>query len=87
MENNPFDVAKKQFDKAADMLQVEENIRVQLQEPQRFLEFLIPVKMDDGSVKVFKAYRAQFNKARGPFKGGIRFHPEVSADEVKSLSA
>ena len=57
-----------------------------LKEPLRMLEVRIPVKMDDGSVKVFTGYRAQHNDAVGPTKGGVRFHPQVTVDEVKALS-
>ena len=57
-----------------------------LKEPLRMLEVRIPVKMDDGSIKVFTGYRAQHNDAVGPTKGGVRFHPEVTADEVRALS-
>ena len=69
------------------MIKLDENIHEQLRSPRRFLEVSIPVKMDNGSVKVFQGYRSQYNDARGPFKGGIRFHPEVSVEEVKALSA
>lgn len=65
---------------------MDENIFNQLQEPQKFLEVSIPVKMDSGEIKVFKGFRSQFNDARGPFKGGIRFHPDVNEVEVKALS-
>lgn len=84
---NPFETAQAQFNMAADLLKLEPNLRTQLLEPQRILDFQIPVELDDGSVKMFHGYRVQFNNALGPYKGGIRFHPQVNLDEVKSLSA
>ena len=57
-----------------------------VKEPLRFLEIRIPVRMDDGTVKTFKGYRAQHNQAVGPTKGGVRFHPDVNVEEVKALS-
>ena len=57
-----------------------------LKAPQKIIEVSVPVKMDDGSLKIFSGYRVQHNNARGPFKGGIRFHPKVNLDEVKSLA-
>lgn len=66
---------------------LEDNIYNQLLEPKTVLEVNVPVKMDNGKVRLFKGFRSQFNDARGPFKGGIRFHPEVSYDEVRALSA
>jgi len=83
---NPFEIAQAQFDEAADLLKLEPNLRVQLREPQRILDFRIPVQMDDGSVKLFQGYRVQFNNALGPYKGGIRFHPQVNLDEVRALA-
>ncbi len=74
------------MEKVRQIIKLEENIYEQLKSPQRFLEVSIPIKMDSGKVQVFKGYRSQFNDARGPFKGGIRYHPEVSESEVKALS-
>ncbi len=85
MEN--FQNILKQLEKAGSYVEIEENILGQLREPQRVLEVNIPVKLGNGTIKVYKGYRSQFNNARGPFKGGIRFHPDVSYDEVKTLSA
>lgn len=76
-----------QLEKIKSILNIEDNIFKQLLEPQRVLEVNIPVKMDSGEIKIFKGFRSQFNNARGPYKGGIRFHPEVNYDEVKALSA
>ncbi len=83
---NPFHVAQRQFDNAADLLGLDEATRELLRNPVREFHFLIPVKMDDGSVKVFKGYRIQHNDARGPAKGGVRFHPQETVDTVRALS-
>lgn len=83
---NPLIIAQKQIKKACDLLGLEESVYELLKEPMRVLEVTIPVQMDDGSIKVFKGYRAQHNDAIGPTKGGIRFHPDVTLDEVKALS-
>ena len=86
MQNDPFAGALKQLEKVKNLIKLDENIYAQLQSPQKFLEVSIPVKMDNGSVKVFKGYRSQYSNARGPYKGGIRFHPQVNEAEVKALS-
>lgn len=86
MTTNPFKNAQKQLKKAADIIGLEEDILVQLMQPKRILEVQIPVRMDDGSVKIFQGFRSQHNDAVGPMKGGIRFHWNVSRDEVKALS-
>jgi len=83
---NPFISAQLQIKKACDMLGLEESVYEILKQPMRVLEVAIPVKMDDGSVKVFTGYRSQHNDAVGPSKGGIRFHPDVNRDEVMALS-
>ncbi|MEI6528499.1 MAG: Glu/Leu/Phe/Val dehydrogenase [bacterium] len=83
---NPFQSMLKQLAEVQKIIKIDANIFVQLQSPQKCLEISIPVKMDDGSVKVFTGYRSQYNNARGPYKGGIRFHPLVTQDEVKALS-
>ena len=83
---NPFDNAQAQFDKVAEMLNVEPGTRALLREPLQEMHFSIPVKMDDGTVKVFKAFRIKHNDARGPAKGGIRFHPNETVDTVRALS-
>lgn len=83
---NPFDVAQKQFDRAADMLDLDQATRNLLRTPMREYHFSIPVRLDDGTVKVFRGYRIQHNDARGPVKGGLRFHPEETADTVRALS-
>ena len=84
---NPFEIAKQQFDRAADYLELEESMRHVLRNAKRQLIVSIPVKMDGGETKVFEGYRVQHNIARGPAKGGIRYHPNVSLDEVKALAS
>jgi len=83
---NPWHVAQQQFDIAADRLKLEPGLRRVLREPRRELTVHFPVKMDDGSVQVYTGYRVQHNLGRGPAKGGIRFHQDVSLDEVKALA-
>jgi glutamate dehydrogenase (NAD(P)+) len=83
---NPFEMAQAQFDKAADVLGLDEATRDLLRYPLREYHVAIPVRMDDGSVKVFRGFRVQHNDARGPCKGGIRFHPHETADTVRALA-
>ncbi len=85
-ENNPFLMAQRQVKSACDKLGTEEAVYEILKNPQRVVEVAIPVKMDDGTVRTFIGYRSQHNNAVGPFKGGLRFHPDVNMDEVKALS-
>ena len=84
---NPFRIAMRQFDSAATHCGLEPGLREVLRRPRRALSLSLPVKMDDGSIKVFDGYRVQHNSARGPCKGGIRYHPNVSLDEVKALAS
>ena len=86
-ELNPFEIAKQQFNLAADFLELDSSLRHVLETPKRQLIVSIPVKMDGGDVQVFEGYRVQHNIARGPAKGGIRYHPNVSLDEVKALAS
>lgn len=86
MAYNPFENAQAQFDKVAEMLELDNGARELLRQPMKEFHFTIPVKMDDGSTKVFKAFRIKHNDARGPAKGGIRFHPHETADTVRALS-
>src|SRR4051795_2752059 len=86
-ELNPFQIAKQQFNRAADYLDLDPSMRHVLENAKRQLIVSIPVKMDNGDVQVFEGYRVQHNIARGPAKGGIRYHPNVSLDEVKALAA
>lgn len=83
---NPYVTAQTQFDTVADMIKLEEPIRQLLRQPSREYHFTIPVKMDDGTTRVFNAYRIQHNDARGPAKGGIRFHPQETVDTIRALS-
>jgi len=83
---NPFEMAQVQFDKVAEYLDLDEPTRQILREPLREYHFTIPVRMDDGSISVFRGFRVQHNDALGPNKGGIRFHPQETVDTVKALS-
>ena len=83
---NPFESLQEQIDDAAAHLDLDPGVVSHLKSPERVLETNLPVEMDDGSIEVFRAYRSQFNGARGPYKGGIRYHPAVNRDEVKALS-
>ncbi len=83
---NPWENALKQLDAAARLLHLDEDMHEVLRVPKRVLTVSIPVRMDDGRVKVFVGHRVQHNDARGPFKGGIRYHPDVTLDEVKALA-
>ncbi len=84
---NPFNIAQAQLDKAAEKLNLDPQIHAFLREPMRELWVSIPIKMDNGSTKIFKGFRVQYNDARGPTKGGIRFHPEETIDTVRALAA
>jgi glutamate dehydrogenase len=83
---NPFEMAQKQFDGVADLLELDQPTRDLLRQPLREYHFSIPVRMDDGTVRVFRGFRCQHNDARGPCKGGIRFHPQETIDTVRALS-
>src|SRR6202051_3109501 len=83
---NPFRIAQIQFDMAAEFLKLDPGLRQILRTPKRVLEVSIPTKMDNGQVKVLAGFRVQHNVARGPGKGGLRFHPNVTLDEVKALA-
>lgn len=83
---NPYLTAQAQFDKVAEQLGLDEATRELLRQPMREYHFTIPVRMDDGSVKIFKGFRIQHNDARGPAKGGIRFHPNETVDTIRALS-
>lgn len=83
---NPYQNATIQLEKVAKLIGLDPDITTLLKYPQRVLEFCIPIKMDNGSIQVFTGYRSQHCNARGPYKGGIRFHPQVDVNEVKALS-
>ncbi len=84
---NPYRIAQLQFDIAAEHLKLDPGLRQVLRTPKRIMEVSIPVKMDNGQLKVFTGFRVQHNIARGPAKGGIRYHPGVTLDEVKALAS
>jgi glutamate dehydrogenase (NAD(P)+) len=83
---NPFEMAQAQFDKVADVINLDAATRALLRNPIREFSFAIPVRMDDGTMKVFRGFRVQHNDARGPAKGGIRFHPHETLDTVRALA-
>ena len=83
---DPFESLQEQVREAAAVLDVPADVTERLVNPERILELNLAVEMDDGSIEVFEAYRSQFNGDRGPYKGGIRYHPAVSRSEVKALS-
>jgi glutamate dehydrogenase (NAD(P)+) len=83
---NSFEMAQAQFDSVADILQLDASTRAFLREPIREFSFAIPVRMDDGGIQVFRGFRVQHNDARGPGKGGIRFHPQETLDTVRALA-
>lgn len=83
---NAFEMAQSQFDKVADILNLDSAPRELLRNPMREYHFNIPIRMDDGSARVFRGFRVQHNDARGPGKGGIRFHPQETVDTVRALA-
>jgi glutamate dehydrogenase (NAD(P)+) len=84
---NPFETAKRQVDIVADLIGLDGGMREVLKHPKRELTVNFPVRMDDGSLRVYTGHRVQYNMARGPCKGGIRYHPQVTLDEVRALAA
>ena len=84
---NPFEVAQRQLDEAAELLQLDPAVHELLRWPLRELHVTLPVRMDDGSTKIFHGFRVQYNDSRGPTKGGIRFHPDETIDTVRALAA
>ena len=84
---NPFHIAMQQFDTAAEFCNLDPGLKEILRRPRRALTLSLPVRMDDGSIRVFEGFRVQHNSARGPCKGGIRYHPGVTFDEVKALAS
>lgn len=84
---NPFAIAQAQLDEAAEVLQLDPDMHAFLREPMREFHFTIPVRMDDGTTRTFQGFRVQYNDARGPAKGGIRFHPDETIDTVRALAA
>ena len=86
-ELNPFKIAQAQLDEAAELLGLDEATHEILRWPRREFRFTIPVRMDNGKVKIFHGYRVQYNDARGPGKGGLRWHPDETIDTVRALAA
>ena len=84
---NPFTIAQSQLDEAAAVLQLDPDMHTFLRQPMREFHFTIPVRMDDGHVQTYQGFRVQYNDARGPAKGGIRFHPDETIDTVRALAA
>src|SRR5947209_2962999 len=84
--NDPFSNAREQLRAVGELIKLDPEMVNRLEVPAKLLTLALPVEMDDGSVKMFTAFRSQHNDARGPYKGGIRFHPHVSESEVKALS-
>ncbi|OGY93304.1 MAG: glutamate dehydrogenase [Candidatus Komeilibacteria bacterium RIFOXYC1_FULL_37_11] len=82
---NAYDNALRQLEKAANLINLDKEVLARLSSPEKVVMASLPIRMDDGSLKIFQAYRVQYNSARGPYKGGIRFHPQVDLDEVKAL--
>ncbi|HYY39802.1 MAG TPA: Glu/Leu/Phe/Val dehydrogenase dimerization domain-containing protein, partial [Nitrososphaera sp.] len=83
---NPFEVALKQLHEAAKLINLDKGLQQVLANPKRVLTVSLPIKMDKGEIQVFTGFRSQHNDARGPYKGGIRYHPQVTIEEVKALS-
>src|SRR5260370_7581788 len=86
-ELNPFRIAQIQLDRALPHVGGRAGLLDYLRRPERLLRIEFPVSMDDGTIRVFTGFRVQHNGARGPYKGGIRYHPGVTEDEVKALAA
>ena len=84
---NAFDIAKFRFELAADVLKLPADLREVMTRPKRQLIVSLPVRMDSGNIRVFEGYRVQHNIARGPAKGGIRYHPSVTLDQMKALAS
>ena len=87
LQPNPFQIAQRQLDQTTGRLGLSTTMHALLREPMPELHFTIPVRMDDGNEEVFKGFRIQYNTARGPAKGGIRFHSNETADTIRALSA
>ncbi|MFA6475257.1 MAG: Glu/Leu/Phe/Val dehydrogenase [Patescibacteria group bacterium] len=86
MKVNPFQSAQKQLDKAATLMGLDASVHARLKQPKREIHFSIPIRMDNGDIKVYEGYRVQYDNSRGPNKGGIRFHQDTDINEVKALA-
>jgi len=86
LKASTFDNALRQFDKASEMLNLTDNQIAVIKQPRRTIEAILPIRMDDGRIEIFQSFRVQHSTARGPAKGGVRFHQNVTLDEVKALA-
>jgi len=84
---NPFEISQRQLDECAKILKLDPNVHAILRVPMREISVSLPVRMDDGTIRVFQGFRVQYNDAKGPTKGGIRFHPDETIDTVRALAA
>ncbi len=84
---NPFEIVQKQLDEVAQVMGLEPHIHEMLRWPKLEIQVTFPVRMDDGSIRIFRGFRVQYNDARGPAKGGIRYHPQETIDTVRALAA
>lgn len=83
---SPWQEAKKRLEKAASQVEIDPLLHARLAAPDRVVEMSLPIRMDDGRIKTFTGFRVQHNDLRGPYKGGLRYHPKVDMDEVKALA-
>ena len=83
---NPFESAQKQFDNAAKLLELDQATCDLLRNPMKEIHFTIPIRMDDGQMQIFRGFRVMHNDARGPAKGGVRFHPLETIDAMKAMA-
>ena len=86
LRENPFEIAQQQLRHVADVFQIDQNLVRVLEQCKKVVAVSIPVVMDDGQIQAFEGFRVTHNIARGPSKGGIRYHPDVTGDEVKALA-
>ena len=86
-KSNSFEIAQRQLDDCAKILKLDHGVHEFLRHPQREFHVSIPVRMDDGSIRIFQGFRVQYNDALGPCKGGIRYHPDETIDTVRALAA
>lgn len=84
---NPYEEMLKVLEESARMLELKQEDYEIFKYPEKELKVSVPIKMDDNSIRVFEGYRIQHSSLRGPYKGGVRFHPDVNLDEVKALAA
>jgi len=86
-KNNPWQRALRQLRAAVKRTNIDPLLALQLENPDRVMEVSVPLRMDDGSVRVFQGFRVQHNNIRGPYKGGLRYHPQVDMDEAEVRAA